>query len=568
MDTHLSELPTMITELNVSITTIEDGATLSILANAAVAFKGLWGNLTGAVVLPYTVSHNGVDYRAILGYADVTTVEPNVTGGWATYWEELPPASFSGVTSVSTAINATLGFATPTHEVSVTAADKVISLAAATNYSSYKGTQAIVVKNTGGYTFQLKDNASGGRIFCDLPPEQTAIFIPTDTSTAAGVFLFTLLSPIGVPQDYITINAYASTEVCCDLISANKIAMVYKLGAGTLEMVVLTELDGVYTVGTVFQVSALTTNRYPRIIKTHTDDEMVVAVNQGTTIAVYVLTVSGTTPTLQDTRLSIITGTPASIPLGICRVQDDKYAIFYLNTSSYVYCAIFDVAGYTISVAGTGVAVFGSNTALNVMCTYVSDGLVIAHWLFVSTTPKLALVSVSGTVPTMEDVETVIGSGKSNVDVVMLSPTLGVAHSFRTSTNISHSQYTSFTISGGNTLTFNDSVITENVVTSNNTMPHINVLEGNLLIGTTGRNGFYTRYFDTISCDDDGKLTLISHYANTNVGPHVIAATGPSEFFDGFAATDLVRISDNKLLLTGPATSNYMNIQQITKAEG
>lgn len=102
-----NELITFATEAGLLAAAVEtDAATASAQATAAAAsateasgyvaqaqalanFVGLWSDQTGAAAIPYSVSHNGSTWRLIAALADVTTVEPGVTGGWATYWEEI-----------------------------------------------------------------------------------------------------------------------------------------------------------------------------------------------------------------------------------------------------------------------------------------------------------------------------------------------------------------------------------------------------------------------------------------------------------------------------------------------
>lgn len=93
-DDFLGDLPGFGTSLNLfgsqANTLASEVNSASVIVESGNNFMGAWSGLTGAVVLPYSVSHGGETYRALQAFADVTDYEPGVTSGWAAYWELVP----------------------------------------------------------------------------------------------------------------------------------------------------------------------------------------------------------------------------------------------------------------------------------------------------------------------------------------------------------------------------------------------------------------------------------------------------------------------------------------------
>jgi len=84
----LAEAQVVLAEAQVALATAQVTlATAQADTSAANAnFNGNWSDQTGAAAIPYSVLHNTVNYQLIAGLADVTTIEPGVTGVWETYW--------------------------------------------------------------------------------------------------------------------------------------------------------------------------------------------------------------------------------------------------------------------------------------------------------------------------------------------------------------------------------------------------------------------------------------------------------------------------------------------------
>jgi 6-phosphogluconolactonase (cycloisomerase 2 family) len=96
-DASLGALPTFVTEANqqeqqVAADRIATAASASIATGAAldainaaqvstanINFKGLWENVSGAAVVPYSVFHEGKFWRLLVNLANVTTSEPSNT---------------------------------------------------------------------------------------------------------------------------------------------------------------------------------------------------------------------------------------------------------------------------------------------------------------------------------------------------------------------------------------------------------------------------------------------------------------------------------------------------------
>jgi hypothetical protein len=78
-NTWAGQCNTVAAEVDANAAAADDSA-----ANAAAsaAYKGNWSSLTGPVVLPYSVSYNGVFYIALSAFADVTTKVPGVDVEW------------------------------------------------------------------------------------------------------------------------------------------------------------------------------------------------------------------------------------------------------------------------------------------------------------------------------------------------------------------------------------------------------------------------------------------------------------------------------------------------------
>ncbi len=117
MDTWLGKISTWTTEANAlatgantnAVTAAAGAVTASEAASAAAAnanFVGNWDDQTGAAAIPYSVRHSLKTWQLITGLADVTTVEPGVTAGWATYWADISSIVEGGtVTELNETIN-------------------------------------------------------------------------------------------------------------------------------------------------------------------------------------------------------------------------------------------------------------------------------------------------------------------------------------------------------------------------------------------------------------------------------------------------------------------------------
>lgn len=99
-DAFLGALPTFATEANAlqtdvntkqsTATTAANSATAAAntaldaasVASASANFKGLWGDLTGALNKPASVKHNGRFWLLLNNLADVTASEPGVSADW------------------------------------------------------------------------------------------------------------------------------------------------------------------------------------------------------------------------------------------------------------------------------------------------------------------------------------------------------------------------------------------------------------------------------------------------------------------------------------------------------
>ena len=64
--------------------------TAQAVSQSNANYAGDWTTL-GAVAgtVPYSVSHDSKNWQLIANLADISTVEPGVTAGWATYWKEI-----------------------------------------------------------------------------------------------------------------------------------------------------------------------------------------------------------------------------------------------------------------------------------------------------------------------------------------------------------------------------------------------------------------------------------------------------------------------------------------------
>lgn len=80
INTTQSEILTTQTEVEASAA---EAAASAALAESTANFKGLWSGLTGALALPASVEHNGVNWQLLNPLADVTTSEPGATADWS-----------------------------------------------------------------------------------------------------------------------------------------------------------------------------------------------------------------------------------------------------------------------------------------------------------------------------------------------------------------------------------------------------------------------------------------------------------------------------------------------------
>lgn len=113
-DTFLSKLPTFRTQQNTlgswmegTAATVESNTNAAAdsagIAAAAANMKGLWVNLSGALNVPASVSHNDELWLLLENLADVTTDEPGIS----TKWQQLMPLGSSLFVVVSTGTNYT-----------------------------------------------------------------------------------------------------------------------------------------------------------------------------------------------------------------------------------------------------------------------------------------------------------------------------------------------------------------------------------------------------------------------------------------------------------------------------
>lgn len=75
------------------------------LAASSANFKGEWGDLTGGLIVPSSVFHDGVYWQLLIDVADVTLSEPGVSGDWAAIDVE----QITAWTAISTSTTLTAG---------------------------------------------------------------------------------------------------------------------------------------------------------------------------------------------------------------------------------------------------------------------------------------------------------------------------------------------------------------------------------------------------------------------------------------------------------------------------
>jgi hypothetical protein len=140
-----NELVVSIPQMNTDINTVNTSAATSL---AASNYRGEWAAQSGAAAVPYSVSRSKKVYGLKTALADVSTVEPEVTGGWATYWNIIyEPIAIVPISTTDASAAATVDITWPA------------------GYKQVEIDLNNVIPATDATTFHMRTSTDGGSIF-------------------------------------------------------------------------------------------------------------------------------------------------------------------------------------------------------------------------------------------------------------------------------------------------------------------------------------------------------------------------------------------------------------------
>ena len=378
-DEFLGALPTFVTEANTLETNVnakEASATASALAAAGSATAA--GAIKWVAATPYSIGDaryspiDGQTYRCISATSDSTDPSANPTN-----WVRVNLTPQAGDAQETTgAANITLTvLSARIQAVNMTAQSLSVTLPVATTLA--RGGPLYVIKNTGTYTFGVRDSAAV--LLASIAPGQCAAFYLSNSSTAAGTWVVgnesysaTALASIA-PGTVSVINAVSSLYTSVAMLTATKALCVYTAGV-VVYGVVLDVSNATITVGSVVSLTPLTGSSTSITMLTSTK-ALVCAPGASGYMNAMVLDVSGSTIT-PGTAL-VINAAASSLP-SVIALSSTKAILAYNAASTYLNTVILNISGSTVTngsvvvvnaVATTSISV-AMLTATKAMCTY------------------------------------------------------------------------------------------------------------------------------------------------------------------------------------------------------
>ena len=352
------ELAVSVPQMNVDIAQANSDAASAALSevNAAAQanFKGPWSAQTGAAAIPYSVSDAGVDYRLIAALADVTTVQPAVTGGWATYWEEIS-IGLKDTETLTPAVAAELSSSVLVSLVAPSVLGVAMTMPTATSWDD--GSLVKIVKNNGVYPFMLASKDGGSILAKVLPQHTISIYLATSLD-ADGKYVVMDTPPSVTRGDEVQFEAGNVTNLSGCQIGPNKFLLTYADTGNSSYFtgVVCTEADGILTAGTPVVIESAAVQGRSGVSATDIDDEAVTVHIAAGVMDFNYLTISGTVLTVASTESSIYTSNHASDGCEIEYSSADKFVVRGTNVNPDAYCFVLLTSGTAYSSKGTAVA--------------------------------------------------------------------------------------------------------------------------------------------------------------------------------------------------------------------
>lgn len=351
----VNELIVSIPQINDALDQIDDAEAIAELSMALSNFQGNWSSLTGAANKPFSVKHSDAFWALNTNAADITTITPGVSGSWTKVTFGL-----SGIETLTPAVAATL------------ATDKLISLiapsvtglgmlmGAATVYEA--GRLSKIVKNNGTRSCMINTNG-GAKILAEVKPQHTALIFCVTNSDADGTWIVMNVPP-GLTRSFPQVYESAQTQYMSGCaIGPNKFLLVYEDTGNSAYFtgVVVTEANGVLTVGTPQVLQSTAVAAATACCGTGTDDEAIaIFVDTGGAVDFLFLTVSGSVITVANDTNVIASSVNTSYGIGLCRASEDKFVIALCYTTEYGNYLVVNTSGTAYSSKGSVTLINGN----------------------------------------------------------------------------------------------------------------------------------------------------------------------------------------------------------------
>lgn len=558
-DAWVSALEDFTTEFNSNVADLNqvgtDAATASTAATTAAAhanYKGPWSSQTGAAAIPYSVSHGGKDYRLIAALADVTTVEPGVTSGWETYWEELTSGSLAGLNAQSISADATLNTGSLVHDITATADDLNLSLPDASNFDA--GSLGAIITNRGNKRFHVT-SASGGFNFGELWPGQTIHMYCRSNSAGDGTWIGSRL-PMrtfqGLVNDAVSVGTIYMNSC---RVATNKVLATFRNTSNGYCNAFVVRLDssGMMEIGSSTTIDGETSYQSD-CCETDTDDEAIIINGDASNLNAHFITISGTTITVADTEDSIFSGATytsnnQNYPISVERIDTDKFVVGFANTSNYPQVGIVETSGTTISGSGSAVQVQASAGSY-LKVSSIQDGNFAIGWLNAGSSAYVKGYTVSGTVPTGGSVATLATGMSGGMDFTMLPNGVGVACCVDSTSSHTWAEIYACTISGTTATKVGEVRWSYKDPVNYTPYPTIcPVTDSTFVCRLIASAQNYKDPFLLASCCDDAELKILAEWQDKEF---------PGDQYITNASYNLVRMEDGLVFMTGTRSiDNY-----------
>ncbi|MEQ8409132.1 MAG: hypothetical protein RKH07_12735 [Gammaproteobacteria bacterium] len=399
-----TELQTTIPELNTGIANANAGIAAAEQAAALANFEGEWGDQTGAANVPYSVSNDGKFWVLIADLADVTTVEPGVSGSSDTYWLEQKTGK-AGYASITPAVDTELTDVL-VHEVAPTASGLGISLP--DQSVGTIGSTAFYVKNSGSMPFYLLSNTGGTDFGIVLPGETLQLVLVA--ASADGTWIVFKHKPTVTFSEPTIFEPSSGSDMDMShcKIGDDKWLIVYKDDASTdyPTMIVAQLNNGEIELGSPVVLRESAASDLSIEPMSRGDDLAVAAVVYSNNyIVVYTISIDGLTPTVEDFDNGFQAGADTSSAPLLSEIDEDKWLLVFTRTSSaYIGASVFSISGVTLGAAASDVTVRSTASSYvsikklstdKVFCTFITSSAIYGMVISVSETTPAGGIALS-----------------------------------------------------------------------------------------------------------------------------------------------------------------------------